>query len=205
MPMPRPEICVTFDAVEKPGWNRHSTSCASVGSLSGARGPSATARSRTRSKSMPRAVVGELDRDFVADLAHRQRDLAGLGLARLRRASRASRCRGRARCAAGARADRRAFPAPSGRARSARRGFRGWRACRARCAVLRRIRYSRSDRLPNGTVRIANSRCWTSRDSRACASSAASASSRFFSSACWTVETSLTPSANERVSSWKRV
>ena len=27
------------------------------------------------------AVVGELDHDFVADLAHRQRDLAGLGLA----------------------------------------------------------------------------------------------------------------------------
>ena len=77
------------------------------------------------------AVVGELDRDFVADLAHGQRDFAGLGLAGLARARRAARCRGRARCAAGARAGRRAFPAPSGRARSARRGFRGSRACRA--------------------------------------------------------------------------
>ena len=41
--------------------------------------------------------------------------------------------------------------------------------------------------------------------SRACASSAASASSRFLSSECCTVETSLMPSASERVSSWKRV
>ena len=45
-------------------------------------------------------------------------------------------------------------------------------------AVWRRMRYRRSDRLPNGTVRIENSCCCTSRDSRACASSAASASSR---------------------------
>ena len=59
--------------------------------------------------------------------------------------------------------------------------------------------------LANGTVRIENSCCCTSRESRACATSAASASSRFFSSDCWTVETSLTPSASERVSSWKRV
>ena len=84
MPMPRPgnlrDACV---AVENPGWNRHSISCASVGDASAATMPCATARSRTRAKSMPRAVVGDLDHDFVADLPHRQRDFAGLRLARV--------------------------------------------------------------------------------------------------------------------------
>jgi hypothetical protein len=38
----------------------------------------------------PRAVVDELDRDLVRDLAHRERDFTGLGLAALIRCGRAS-------------------------------------------------------------------------------------------------------------------
>ena len=72
-------------------------------------------------------------------------------------------------------------------------------------AVVRMMRYRRSDRLAKGTVRIENRRCCTSRDRRACASKAASASSKFLSNACCTVDTSLMPSASERVSSWNRV
>ena len=81
MPMPRPEICVTFAAVEKPGWNRHSTSCASVGVASAATRPSATRALAHAREVDAAAVVGELDHDFVADLPHGERDLAGLRLA----------------------------------------------------------------------------------------------------------------------------
>ena len=181
MPMPRPEICVTCDAVEKPGWKMHSMSWR-VGGLRrpAAIQPCATALARICVEVEAAAVVGELDRDFVADLAHGQRDLAGLRLAGGLRA----RARGsmpwssalRSRCSSG----------PT--------SFSSTERSSSTCAAAdlevgalvellrasaRRIRYRRSDRLPNGTVRIENSCCCTSRESRACASSAASASSRF--------------------------
>ncbi len=82
--MPRPDICVTFDAVEKPGWKMHSIELR-VGRL-GVGGEEAQRDRRARACCVEvdaGAVVGELDHDFVADLAHRQRDLAGLELAGL--------------------------------------------------------------------------------------------------------------------------
>ena len=53
MPMPRPETCVTFDAVENPGSKMHSMSCASLGCASGAIRPCATAFARTPSRLRP--------------------------------------------------------------------------------------------------------------------------------------------------------
>ncbi len=56
-------------------------SCASVGVASAASKPCATARLAHAREVDAGAVVGELDHHFVADLPHRQRDLAGLRLA----------------------------------------------------------------------------------------------------------------------------
>ena len=89
MPMPRPETCVTRVAVERPGskmqamsWRRWAArrrrSCPS-------RPPS-----RALVEVEAGAVVGQLDGDFVGDLAHGQRDFAGLRLAGLRPRARGS-------------------------------------------------------------------------------------------------------------------
>ena len=67
------------------------------------------------------------------------------------------------------------------------------------------MRYSRSARLANGTMRTRMRSCCRSRDSRACADSAVSVSSIARQMFCWTVATSFTLSAIIRVSSWKRV
>ena len=205
MPMPRPEICVTSGG-RREARQEQALDELRLGGLGVRREqPARRARSRTR---------------VEVDAARRRRRARsrlrcrpGAPSARSRRfptcphraAPRATRCRDRAHCAAGARAGRPAFPARSGRARPGAPWISRFARLSSSFAVARRIRYRRSDRLPNGTVRIENSRCCTSRDSRACASSAASASSRFLSSDCCTVETSLMPSASERVSSWKRV
>ena len=82
--MPRPETCVTFDAVENPGSKMHSISWASVGCASG-RDPALRDRLGPDPFEVEAgAVVGELDLDLVRDLPHGKRDLAGLGLAGLR-------------------------------------------------------------------------------------------------------------------------
>jgi len=127
-PIPRPDTAVTFVAVENPaGRCTRSARPRSVRSCGDA--PWACARARIESKSRPRRRR-ELDGDLVADL----RTVSAISPVSdfpARCAPPGARCRGRARCASGARAGRRAFRARSGRARPGRRGSRDWRACRA--------------------------------------------------------------------------
>ena len=81
--MPRPETCVTLDAVENPGWKMHPIELRVAGLR--IRGDPAL-RHGLRPDLLEiesRPVVGQLDRDFVRDLPHGKRDFAGLGFARL--------------------------------------------------------------------------------------------------------------------------
>jgi hypothetical protein len=68
MPMPRPEICVTFDAVEKPGWNRHSTAAARCGVPRRAPDPRASALAHAREVDAAPSSASSIS-TFVADLA----------------------------------------------------------------------------------------------------------------------------------------
>ena len=204
IPMPRPETCVTFDAVENPGWKMHSMSCASLGCASGAIRPCATAFALTPSRLSPApSSASSIAISFATcrtvNVISPVSDFPAF--ARWPRASMPWSSALRNRCSSGP-------TSFSSTARSssvcAPRISRLARLPSSR-AVPRRIRYKRSDRLPNGTVRIENSCCCTSRASLPCALSAASATSRFFRSDWCTVETSLTPSPSERASSWNRV
>ena len=204
MPMPRPETCVTRDAVENPGSKMHSISLASVGCASAAMRPCATALARTPSRLRPApSSASSIAISFATcrtvSVISPVSDLPAF--ARCARFSMPWSSALRSRCSSGP-------TSFSSTARSSSvcppRISRFARLPSSR-AVPRRIRYRRSDRLPKGTVRIENSCCCTSRASRPCALSAASATSRFFSSDCWTVDTSFTPSPSERASSWKRV
>ena len=75
----------------------------------------------TASRSMPPPSSRDRDADRVLVAARVDHDVPALGLAGRRAAPRATRCRGRRRCARGARAGRRAGRGSSGRARARRR------------------------------------------------------------------------------------
>ena len=105
MPMPRPEICVTFEAVENPGSKRNSTSCASVGFDVGreqAR-PPGRGRARAARSTPPPSSASSITTSLPTWRTRRARSRPSR-TCRRRAAPRATRCRGRARCAAGARA-----------------------------------------------------------------------------------------------------
>jgi hypothetical protein len=161
IPMPRPDTCVTFDAVENPGLENALDELRFAGMRIRSYAALRDGLGAHAFEVQSRAVVGELDRDLVRDLPHRQRDFPGLGFAGLDSLRpRLDPVIERVAQEVLERADE-LLQHRAVELVWAPRISRLARLPRSR-AVTRRMRYSRSDRLPNGTVRIENSCCWTS-------------------------------------------
>ena len=156
-PTPRPERSVTLSAVEKPGRASRRSSSSSVRSVFvGVDEPIALrplrARVRDRSR-LPSSLTSNDDGRAIARRA--QHEPAGRPACPPRRARQASRCRGRSRCAADARSNRRSRRASSDRARSPCPRRRSPPACRRVRAASRTTRGKRSNTCATGTMRLA--------------------------------------------------